>query len=82
MVVSHDQLQVRTRKGKKEPEDRQQEIWERAERVYPVRLSLWEKLQFWQILKVLESFSIFFYQNNSDYLQKARKYGHFTGYKN
>ena len=23
-----------------------------------------------------------FYSNNSDYLQKARKYGHFTGYKN
>ena len=23
-----------------------------------------------------------FYRNNSDYLQKARKYGHFTGYKN
>lgn len=23
-----------------------------------------------------------FYTNNSDYLQKARKYGHFTGYKN
>lgn len=23
-----------------------------------------------------------FYLNNSDYLQKARKYGHFTGYKN
>lgn len=23
-----------------------------------------------------------FYKNNSDYLQKARKYGHFTGYKN
>lgn len=22
------------------------------------------------------------YMNNSDYLQKARKYGHFTGYKN
>ena len=22
------------------------------------------------------------YLNNSDYLQKARKYGHFTGYKN
>ena len=22
------------------------------------------------------------YINNSDYLQKARKYGHFTGYKN
>ena len=21
-------------------------------------------------------------KNNSDYLQKARKYGHFTGYKN
>lgn len=21
-------------------------------------------------------------RNNSDYLQKARKYGHFTGYKN
>ena len=25
---------------------------------------------------------IFFWYNNSDYLQKARKYGHFTGYKN
>ena len=24
----------------------------------------------------------YFYNNNSDYLQKARKYGHFTGYKN
>ena len=23
-----------------------------------------------------------YYYNNSDYLQKARKYGHFTGYKN
>lgn len=23
-----------------------------------------------------------FIVNNSDYLQKARKYGHFTGYKN
>lgn len=23
-----------------------------------------------------------FTDNNSDYLQKARKYGHFTGYKN
>ena len=23
-----------------------------------------------------------FDNNNSDYLQKARKYGHFTGYKN
>ena len=23
-----------------------------------------------------------FYINNSDYLKKARKYGHFTGYKN
>ena len=23
-----------------------------------------------------------FITNNSDYLQKARKYGHFTGYKN
>ena len=25
---------------------------------------------------------IAFKNNNSDYLQKARKYGHFTGYKN
>ena len=25
---------------------------------------------------------IYNYNNNSDYLQKARKYGHFTGYKN
>lgn len=24
----------------------------------------------------------YLYANNSDYLQKARKYGHFTGYKN
>ena len=24
----------------------------------------------------------YYYPNNSDYLQKARKYGHFTGYKN
>lgn len=24
----------------------------------------------------------YFFINNSDYLQKARKYGHFTGYKN
>ena len=23
-----------------------------------------------------------YYFNNSDYLQKAREYGHFTGYKN
>ncbi|ODR37776.1 hypothetical protein BEI62_21130 [Eisenbergiella tayi] len=27
-------------------------------------------------------FLYFFSKNNSDYLQKARKYGHFTGYKN
>ena len=27
-------------------------------------------------------FSTIFSFNNSDYLQKARKYGHFTGYKN
>ena len=27
-------------------------------------------------------FGIFLSKNNSDYLQKARKYGHFTGYKN
>ena len=25
---------------------------------------------------------LIFITNNSDYLQKARKYGHFTGYKN
>lgn len=63
MVVSHDQSQVRTRKGKKEPEDRRQEIWERGEKVHPVHHFLWEKLQSWQILKVLEPFSIFFYGN-------------------
>ena len=28
------------------------------------------------------SLGVFLYSNNSDYLQKARKYGHFTGYKN
>ena len=27
-------------------------------------------------------FIFVFHMNNSDYLQKARKYGHFTGYKN
>ena len=26
--------------------------------------------------------NLYLYTNNSDYLQKARKYGHFTGYKN
>ena len=26
--------------------------------------------------------NLYVYVNNSDYLQKARKYGHFTGYKN
>ena len=41
-VVSHDQSQVRTRKGKKEPEDRRQEIWEREEKVHPVHHFLWE----------------------------------------
>ena len=44
----------------KEPEDRRQEIWERGEKVHPVHHFLWEKLQSWQILKVLEPFSIFF----------------------
>lgn len=31
---------------------------------------------------ILKSYMIGFYYNNSDYLQKAREYGHFTGYKN
>ena len=30
----------------------------------------------------LISVILYIYYNNSDYLQKARKYGHFTGYKN
>ena len=29
-----------------------------------------------------EIYDNIFRNNNSDYLQKARKYGHFTGYKN
>lgn len=29
-----------------------------------------------------EAYIGYCYLNNSDYLQKARKYGHFTGYKN
>ena len=33
-------------------------------------------------LQRFESFRQFISPNNSDYLQKARKYGHFTGYKN
>lgn len=31
---------------------------------------------------ILSSVDFYNYCNNSDYLQKARKYGHFTGYKN
>ena len=31
---------------------------------------------------LISCFGIYYYYNNSDYLQKARKYGHFTGYKN
>lgn len=30
----------------------------------------------------LGAIGLMFPLNNSDYLQKARKYGHFTGYKN
>lgn len=26
--------------------------------------------------------NFYFYDKNSDYLKKARKYGHFTGYEN
>ena len=33
-------------------------------------------------VKYLIRYGIDYYFNNSDYLQKARKYGHFTGYKN
>ena len=29
-----------------------------------------------------DEYNKIYYSNNSDYLQKARKYGHFTGYKN
>ena len=35
----------------------------------------------WKCMEILEALYIFL-KNNSDYLQKARKYGHFTGYKN
>ncbi len=39
-----------------------------------------------QELPIIESHDFNFFRciefNNSDYLQKARKYGHFTGYKN
>lgn len=31
---------------------------------------------------IAESNRFIVLDNNSDYLQKARKYGHFTGYKN
>lgn len=31
---------------------------------------------------LIVAYFFFFQFNNSDYLQKARKYGHFTGYKN
>ena len=30
----------------------------------------------------LDDYDLVVQSNNSDYLQKARKYGHFTGYKN
>ena len=34
------------------------------------------------IVTLCSALAIKSYYNNSDYLQKARKYGHFTGYKN
>lgn len=33
-----------------------------------------------KLLQIPDWFNVLI--NNSDYLQKARKYGHFTGYKN
>ena len=39
-------------------------------------------LKICSILLNLASLIFYIYYNNSDYLQKARKYGHFTGYKN
>lgn len=34
------------------------------------------------ILAIISGIGAYNSVNNSDYLQKARKYGHFTGYKN
>lgn len=36
----------------------------------------------WTLPLFQYNFKTEYYLNNSDYLQKARKYGHFTGYKN
>lgn len=33
-------------------------------------------------MKIGDDCVVYVTVNNSDYLQKARKYGHFTGYKN
>ena len=33
-------------------------------------------------IPIVQVSNLKYYTNNSDYLQKARKYGHFTGYKN
>jgi len=38
--------------------------------------------RFRKLFSVTETDFSKYYINNSDYLQKARKYGHFTGYKN
>lgn len=43
-------------------------------------MDLFFKIDIFNIFVVFWNFKS--YENNSDYLQKARKYGHFTGYKN
>ena len=71
-------LQLRTEKGLS-----QEQL---AERVFVTRqaVSRWEtgettpNTETLKLLSNLYDVSI----NNSDYLQKARKHGHFTGYKN
>ena len=42
---------------------------------------LFESERFKEYLRTMSKFYNYF-ANNSDYLKKARKYGHFTGYKN
>ena len=40
-------------------------------------------VRFWTVRgEEIQIGGYFIFYNNSDYLQKARKYGHFTGYKN
>ena len=63
----------------KEQNELKKPIEEKQKKDWTKYIDLYGK--FITILTCATSIIIYLY-NNSDYLQKARKYGHFTGYKN